>query len=202
MEEIKIVGEDLSLSSLTAVSPIDGRYESNSKPLREYFSEYALIKYRVIVEIKWFEQLFAEKIVGEWSDIEPTITEMQKIYENFSTTDAERVKEIEKTTNHDVKAVEYFLKEKFDLIPQLKDLKEFLHFTCTSEDINNLAYGMMIDRALRKVLITKLKELQLLLNDSFAIKFAGCGMMSRTHGQSATPTTIGKEIANFVYRIE
>lgn len=156
----------------------------------------------MIVEIKWFQALFKEGIVGTYDEIKDQEDFMRKIYVDFSEADALRVKEIEKTTNHDVKAVEYFLKEKFDLIPALKERKEFLHFTCTSEDINNLAYGMMIQRGVNKVLLSKLKNLINLMNENFAKKFSGIGMMSRTHGQSATPTTIGKEISNFVFRIQ
>jgi adenylosuccinate lyase len=149
-EGIILQAENLALSDLTAVSPIDGRYASSSKPLREFFSEYALIKYRVIVEIKWFEALFKEGIVGQWDEITPELSNLRAIYEQFSEKDALRVKEIEAKTNHDVKAVEYFLKEKFDLYPILKERKEYLHFTCTSEDINNLSYGMMIQRGINQ----------------------------------------------------
>lgn len=183
----------MDLNSLTAVSPIDGRYADQSKPLRPYFSEFALIKYRVIVEIRWFQkqmELFS-------IDVSEQNGYLEKIIEEFSIEDAEKVKAIEKTTQHDVKAVEYFLKEKFD-VDHLKEKREYIHFTCTSEDINNLAYGLMLKDALTNVIFPKINSLLSSL-DSLAKSHSSIPMMSRTHGQSATPTTIGKEIANFVF---
>ena len=148
------------LSPLIAVSPLDGRYNRHSKGLRDYFSEFALIKYRVIVEIQWFSAMIKEGITKEQFECGPeTVNHLKEIITKFSVEDAKRVKEIERTTNHDVKAVEYFLKEQFDKIETLKDKKEFLHFTCTSEDINNLSYAMMIQTALSEVLFPVLEKL-------------------------------------------
>ncbi|CDW89759.1 adenylosuccinate lyase [Stylonychia lemnae] len=193
------------INQLTAISPIDGRYARQSHELRNFFSEYALMRYRVFVELEWFKRLFQEQITG-FSDKEiQFIIEQQpfldKIFSEFSLEDAERVKQIEATTNHDVKAIEYFLKEKFDLNKEgLAKYKEYLHFSCTSEDINNLAYALMVHHSLREVVIPSMQNLFGKL-DSLAQQYAEIPMMSRTHGQSATPTTVGKELANFAYRI-
>eukprot|EP00347_Sterkiella_histriomuscorum_P018053 403346969 len=194
------------VSQLTAISPIDGRYAKQSHDLRNYFSEYALMRYRVFVELEWFKRLFQEKIAN-FSDKEiQFIIEQQpyldRIFSEFSLEDAERVKQIEATTNHDVKAIEYFLKEKFDQNPDgLAKYKEFLHFSCTSEDINNLAYALMVHHSMKEVMVSSLTDLFNKL-DSLANLYANVPMMSRTHGQSATPTTVGKEIANYAYRVK
>jgi len=163
------------------------------------------MKYRVFVELEWFKVLFQEEIVKkeEPSKIKLIIREqpfLNKVFEEFSLEDAERVKEIERETNHDVKAIEYFLKEKFDTNRELAPLKEFLHFTCTSEDINNLSYALMLNDSFKTVILPSLRELFDLLN-KLAIDNANIPMMARTHGQSATPTTVGKEFANFAFRI-
>lgn len=194
------------VTPLTAISPIDGRYARQSHDLRQYFSEYALMKYRVFVELEWFKRLFQEQITTtSEKDIQFIFEQQQaldKIVSEFSLEDAERIKAIEATTNHDVKAVEYFLKEKFDAIsPELGKYKEFLHFSCTSEDINNLAYALMIHHSCKEVLHVSLREIYAKL-DGLAQQYAAVPMMCRTHGQSATPSTMGKEIANFAYRIK
>ena len=193
------------VTQLTAISPIDGRYARQSNDLRQFFSEYALIRYRVFVELEWFKRLFQEQITTKSeTDIKLIIEQQEfldKIFTDFSLEDAERVKTIEATTNHDVKAVEYFLKEKFDLQAELSKYKEFIHFSCTSEDINNLAYALMIHHSCREVVHKSLKELCAKL-EALAVQYAAVPMMARTHGQSATPTTVGKEIANFAYRLK
>ena len=202
--------ESSDLTSLTAVSPIDGRYASQSAWLREYFSEYALIKYRVIVEIKWFITMLtdqnytnssASRVVSDMDSLdESTINILNSIIDNFDVSEAEKVKAHEEVTKHDVKAVEYYLKDKFDEHEQLKNLKEFLHFTCTSEDINNLSYAMMVGKAIENVMLPELEKCIQIIQEK-AHEYADVPMMSRTHGQSATPTTVGKELANFVYRV-
>ena len=149
------------VSSLTAISPIDGRYARSCYSLRPYYSEFALIRFRVYVELVWFQTLFKQKIVTEdASKIDSVSAQkdfMDQVFENFSLQDAERIKEIEKTTNHDVKAVEYFLKERFDTNAALSSEKEYLHFSCTSEDINNLAYALMLHHSFQDVIIPALR---------------------------------------------
>lgn len=192
------------VTPLTAISPIDGRYSKACHSLRAYFSEYALMRYRVQVELQWFNLLFAQNIVQSDPEtikrVESQKEWLEKVFEDFSVEDGTRVKEIEKVTNHDVKAIEYFLKEKFDTNPELKDLKEYLHFSCTSEDINNLAYALMLHSSMKEVMLPALKDLQQTLA-LLATELADVPMLCRTHGQSATPSTMGKEIANFAYRI-
>lgn len=191
---------------LTALSPLDGRYHDKTTPLQAYFSEYALIKYRVIVELKWLLALSKEKNISEFSAF--TAEQENKIYkfiQDFSLTHALEVKKLESTTNHDVKAVEYFLKKELFALLNLTEAEqlklEFIHFACTSEDINNLAYALMLKEGTETVLIPKLEEIALFLKKQ-ANQFAHLPMLSRTHGQPASPTTLGKEFANFYMRIK
>ncbi|EKT4551401.1 adenylosuccinate lyase [Flavobacterium psychrophilum] len=190
----------MQLTELNAVSPIDGRYRSKTKSLSTYFSEEALIKYRVLVEIEYFIAL-CEANLPQLSGINPTIyPDLRNIYENFSTEEALWIKETEKTTNHDVKAVEYFIKEAFEKLG-LSQYKEFIHFGLTSQDINNTAIPLSTKEAFEKVylpsligLVSKLKEL--------SVEWAAVPMLARTHGQPASPTRLGKEIGVFVERLE
>lgn len=192
------------VNTLTAISPIDGRYANSVNSLRPYFSEFALMRFRVYVELNWFQSLFANQIVSTDPKVVAQVLAqkqyMDQLFKDFSVQDAERVKEIERTTNHDVKAIEYFLKEKFDENKDLAELKEYLHFSCTSEDINNLAYALMLHHSLQDVILPAMKNLQASLQKR-AEEYADIPMMCRTHGQSATPSTMGKEIANFAYRL-
>ncbi|WNB77378.1 adenylosuccinate lyase [Methylomonas koyamae] len=188
-------------SSLTAISPIDGRYASKVDALRPIFSEYGLIRYRVEVEVRWLQALAAEAKIAEVPALSAEATAMlNKIVSDFSEADAQAVKDIEKTTNHDVKAVEYFLKEKVKGNAELHAVNEFFHFACTSEDINNLSYALMLKEGRGLILaeidatIDAIKQL--------ALNSADQPMLSRTHGQSATPTTVGKEFANVVARMQ
>ena len=191
----------MELTALTALSPLDGRYGSKTASLRDFFSEYALIKYRVIVEIEWLKALAAEASIAEVPVFsEAAIGLLDGIADTFSVADAERVKAIEATTNHDVKAVEYFLKEKTKDNAEIAAVSEFIHFACTSEDINNLSHGLMLKGARDGVLLPTLEKLIVRLTD-LAHEHAELPMLSRTHGQPASPTTVGKEIANVVYRL-
>ncbi len=185
------------LSNLTAVTPIDGRYGSKTNCLAPYFSEYALIKYRVRVEIEYFISLTDFLHVFDVKKVEDALRD---IYRNFSIEDAGRVKEIEKTTNHDVKAVEYFIKEKFDRIGGLDAYKEFIHFGLTSQDINNTSVPLSIKEALTDVYYPMLEELIGQLKD-YAEEWKDIPMLAKTHGQPASPTRLGKEIQVFVYRL-
>ena len=190
----------MSLTPLNAISPIDGRYRKATKPLAEFFSEEALIKYRVLVEVEYFISL-CENDLPQLKDVNSTTFDaLRNIYKNFSTEDALWIKETEKTTNHDVKAVEYFIKEKFETLG-LSQFKEFIHFGLTSQDINNTAIPLSTKEAFEKVylpslisVIAKLKEL--------AIEWKDIPMLARTHGQPASPTRLGKEILVFVERLE
>src|SRR5512135_1928857 len=195
-------GEDkMELNALTALSPLDGRYRSKTAPLRDFFSEYALIKYRVIVEIEWLKALAAEPAIVEVPAFSAAaIALLDGIADTFSVADAERVKAIEATTNHDVKAVEYFLKEKTRASPEIAAVSEFIHFACTSEDINNLSHALMLKGARDAVLLPALEKVIARLTD-LAHELADLPMLSRTHGQPASPTTVGKELANVVYRL-
>ena len=191
----------MELNALTALSPLDGRYGSKTAGLRDFFSEYALIKYRVIVEIEWLKALAVEPAIVEVPAFSvDAIALLDGIADNFSVADAERVKAIEATTNHDVKAVEYFLKEKTSTHAEIAAVSEFIHFACTSEDINNLSHALMLKGARDGVLLPALEKLIDRLT-SLAHEFAELPMLSRTHGQPASPTTVGKEIANVVYRL-
>ncbi len=195
----------MQLSSLTAVSPIDGRYGSKVIELRDIFSEYGLIKYRVEVEIRWLQKLAAHPEITELKAFSTEANAfLDEIVTNFSLADAERVKEIERTTNHDVKAVEYLLKEKFvaarERFPELEADAEFVHFACTSEDINNLSHGLMLTNGLKKSLLPNMQSVIDKL-ESLALEFAEIPMLCRTHGQTASPSTMGKEFANVVARL-
>ncbi|MEW6120701.1 MAG: adenylosuccinate lyase [Pseudomonadota bacterium] len=191
----------MELTALTALSPLDGRYGSKTAALRDFFSEYALIKYRVIVEIEWLKALAAEPALAEVPAFSAdAIALLDGIADHFSVADAERVKTIEATTNHDVKAVEYFLKEKTQSNPEIAAVSEFFHFACTSEDINNLSHALMLKGARDAVLLPALEKLIARLTD-MAHELAELPMLSRTHGQPASPTTVGKELANVVYRL-
>ena len=190
----------MSIHSLKAITPIDGRYASKTSSLISYFSEEALIKYRVQVEIEYFIALVELKL-PQLSDFNTSLfSELRTIYTHFSTDDAQQIKDIEKITNHDVKAVEYFIKEKFDAL-NLKEYKEFIHFGLTSQDINNTAVPLSIKDAMNDVYIPYLLELKNKLT-SLATDWADIPMLARTHGQPASPTRLGKEIDVFVVRIE
>ena len=185
---------------LFSVSPLDGRYNQAIEEFREVTSEYGLIKYRVIVEIKWFIHLSKISKIKELPKLSIKDTRyLIDLIDNFSLKDAQRIKTIESKTNHDVKAVEYFLKEKFKKSKKLDKYAEFIHFACTSEDINNLSYALMIKDA-SKITHSNIKQVQNKIR-SFAKKFAKHSMLSRTHGQNASPTTMGKEFSNFSHRI-
>ncbi len=190
----------MELSPLTSVSPIDGRYRSKTNTLDEYFSEYALIRYRVKVEIEYFIQL-CQIPIPQLNDVDPSVfSELRCTYNNFTLKDAERIKDIEAITNHDVKAVEYFLKEKFESIGLKKHL-EFIHFGLTSQDINNTSVPMSIKDAMHTVLFPLYDEILTLLN-SYAMQWKEIPMLAKTHGQPASPTSLGKEIKVFAYRLE
>ena len=185
---------------LFSVSPLDGRYNQAIEEFREVTSEYGLIKYRVIVEIKWFIHLSKISKIKELPKLNIQDTRyLIDLIDNFSLKDAQRIKTIESKTNHDVKAVEYFLKEKFKKSKKLDKYAEFIHFACTSEDINNLSYALMIKDA-SKITHLNIKQVENKIR-SFAKKFAKHSMLSRTHGQNASPTTMGKEFSNFSHRI-
>jgi adenylosuccinate lyase len=193
----------LDLTALNALSPLDGRYAQKADPLRDFLTEYALIRYRVFVEVRWLQHLADEPGIKELEPLEPPVKDLlNKLLDSFSLDDARRVKALEATTNHDVKAVEYFLRERLAGVSSSgNSLIAFLHFACTSEDINNLSYALMLRDVRRSVLNPALKslksDLRLLAHD-----FADVAMLSRTHGQTASPTTLGKEIANFVARLD
>lgn len=192
----------MSLTTLNALSPLDGRYQSKLDALRPYFSEYALIKHRALVEIEWLKALAAAKEIGEISPFSAdTINELDAAIAEFSEEDASQVKAIEARTNHDVKALEYWLKEKFDANPEIKKASEFIHFACTSEDINNLSHALMLKAARDQVMLPFLKNLINRMTE-LAKELAAQPMLSRTHGQTASPTTMGKELANVVYRLQ
>lgn len=190
----------MHISPLTAVSPIDGRYHSKTMALSPYFSEWALIRYRVRVEIEYFIAL-CELPLPQLTGVDRAIfDELRNIYINFSETDAARIKEIESVTNHDVKAVEYYIKEEFDRLG-LQDYKEFIHFGLTSQDINNTAVPLSIKEALEQVYTPMLNEVIALLN-SYAEEWKDIPMLAKTHGQPASPTRLGKEVRVFTYRLE
>ncbi|WFF37744.1 adenylosuccinate lyase [Moraxella nasibovis] len=190
----------MSLNQLTALSPLDGRYASKCDALRPYLSEFGLMHARVTVEIRWLQALANH---ADISEIQPFSTEtnarLDAIIDNFSLENAERIKEIERTTNHDVKAVEYFLKEQIADIDELKNAGEFIHFACTSEDINNLSHALMLKSG-RDILTQSMQQIIDNIAD-LADKYADVPMLSRTHGQTASPTTLGKEMANVAYRL-
>ena len=191
----------MDLSTLTAISPVDGRYGSKTAELRPIFSEYGLIHYRVTVEIRWLQALANESGIAEV----PTLSEssnalLEDVLNNFGEADALRVKEIERTTNHDVKAVEYYLKEKIAGNAELEAVSEFIHFACTSEDINNLSHALMLKNGREKSVLPMMDEIITAIT-ALAHEYAGQPILSRTHGQPASPSTMGKEMANVVYRL-
>lgn len=191
----------MELSALTAISPIDGRYADKTQQLRSIFSEFGLLKYRVIVEVKWLQKLAQCPLIVEVPSFSPaTIIALDHIIEQFDEQDAQRIKVIEKTTNHDVKAVEYYLKEKIAGVAELEAVSEFIHFACTSEDINNLAYSLMLKTARDNVILPQWQQLVTTIAQQ-AHTYRDIPLLSRTHGQPATPSTIGKEFANVVYRL-
>jgi len=190
----------LELDPLTAISPVDGRYGPKTEALREIFSEYALIRYRVLLEVRWLQALAIHTRIPEVPDLgEAAGNRLEPIVEGFTVEEARRVKALEATTNHDVKAVEYYLKEKVADDPPLAAVAEFIHFACTSEDINNLCHGLMLLQA-RRVLTPVMQEIFRALA-AMADGHAETPMLSRTHGQPASPTTLGKEIAVFLHRL-
>ncbi len=190
----------MELNALTAVSPIDGRYRSKTQDLASYFSEYALIKYRVRVEIEYFITL-CELPLPQLKNFDKSLFErLRDIYRNFSETDAQRVKDIEKVTNHDVKAVEYFIKEELDKIGDFEDYKEFIHFGLTSQDINNTSVPLTIKDALNEVYYPQVEELIAQLQE-YADEWKDIPMLAKTHGQPASPTRLGKEVMVYVYRL-
>ncbi|MBI5782121.1 MAG: adenylosuccinate lyase [Gammaproteobacteria bacterium] len=192
----------MPLNSLTALSPLDGRYQTKTAELRPLFSEYGLIRHRVLVEIRWLLALGDRKKIREVTPFSPAAKKLlDGIIPDFSESDAQRVKEIEATTNHDVKAIEYFLKEKTRDNREIARCAEFIHFACTSEDINNLAYALMLKQSRDGVLLPRMDKLIAAITD-LASRHAEQPMLARTHGQPASPTTLGKEMANFAYRLK
>tara|TARA_B110001450_G_scaffold139824_1_gene130952 strand:+ start:978 stop:2363 length:1386 start_codon:yes stop_codon:yes gene_type:complete len=192
----------LDLTPLTAISPIDGRYADKTQALREVFSEYGLIKYRVMVEVRWLQYLAQHPEIVELSPFSTAANQLlDDLVSNFSIDQALRVKEIERTTNHDVKAVEYLIKESVASLPELDAVNEFIHFACTSEDINNLAHGLMLKQGRDGILIPQLQTIADRLV-ALSHEYSGVAMLSRTHGQTASPTTVGKEFANVAYRLQ
>ena len=190
----------MTFDTLTSISPIDGRYGDKTGPLKSIFSEFGLIKYRVLVEVRWLQAISMNSQISEVPEFSSESNAvLSSITNNFSLEDAKAIKEIEKTTNHDVKAVEYFLKEKVSAVPELHNASEFIHFACTSEDINNLSHALMLEDG-REVLLSEMRKALNLISD-LAKDNADIAMLSRTHGQTASPTTIGKEMANFSYRL-
>jgi adenylosuccinate lyase len=190
------------LTSLNALSPIDGRYASKTRALCPYFSEFGLIRYRVLVELRWFQQLAAHPAIAEVPPLSAAAAAfIDDIFASFSESDAEDIKNRERVTNHDVKAVEYFLKDRFAALPELAQSKEFIHFACTSEDINNLSYALMLKDARTKVLLPLMQQVADAIKEQ-ALQYADIPLLARTHGQTATPTTMGKEFANTVARLQ
>ena len=191
----------MKLSSLTALSSVDGRYATKTEALRSVCSEYGLVQRRTLVEIRWFQALAAHPDIPELPALGDAANAfLDELVDGFDEAAARRVKEIEAVTNHDVKAVEYFLKEKFSRVPELAAHTEFLHFACTSEDINNLAYALMARDAHHDVIAPEMAKVDAALA-AIAKENAGRAMLSRTHGQTASPTTLGKEFANVLQRL-
>lgn len=192
----------VSLSPLTAVSPIDGRYGAKTDMLRIVFSEYGLIRYRVLVEVRWLQHLAANPAIVEVAPFSKDATALLNgLVDNFTIEHAERVKEIERTTNHDVKAVEYLIKETIADNAELLAVSEFVHFACTSEDINNLSHALMLKEGRDDIVVPALQAIHGQLT-AMAVEFADVAMLARTHGQTASPTTVGKEMANVAYRLQ
>ncbi|MFA0151502.1 lyase family protein, partial [Vibrio sp. 10N.261.46.C10] len=192
----------MELSALTAVSPVDGRYGSKTIALRSIFSEFGLLKYRSIVEIRWLQKLAATDAIKEVPAFSAEANQfLDELAANFSEEDALRIKEIERTTNHDVKAVEYFLKEKVAGVPELHAVNEFIHFACTSEDINNTSHALMLKEARDTVILPEIRNVIDAIK-ALANEYRDIPLLSRTHGQPASPSTMGKEMANVAYRME
>ena len=192
----------MKISPLRALSPADGRYSDKVDDLRDIFSEYGLMRFRVLVEVRWLQSLADESGIDEIGPISSVMKDvLNRIVDDFSLDDAERIKKIESTTNHDVKAVEYFIRERLGDGPETKPLKDFLHFGCTSEDVNNLSYALMLRSARSDVVLPQMREIRNRLK-AMAREHAELPMLSRTHGQTASPTTLGKELANVVARLE
>ncbi|OIR08685.1 adenylosuccinate lyase [mine drainage metagenome] len=191
----------MTLSALTALSPLDGRYHGKVESLRGFFSEYGLIRYRVLIEIEWFKALSNEAGIKELPPLSPAaIGHLVQLEAQFSEADAEQIKTIERRTNHDVKAIEYWLRDKLAAIPETAKALEFIHFACTSEDINNLSHALMLNHSRSEVMLPTLQVLIERLQH-LAHEHADLPMLCRTHGQTATPSTLGKEMANVVYRL-
>src|SRR3954468_3360252 len=189
-------------SPLAALSPLDGRYAKTVDPLRIYFSEQALIRYRIRIELEWLQALAAERGVRELNPFSPrTLGAFRKLIADFSERDAQHIKAIEADTNHDVKAIEYWLRSRLGSNREAQASLEFIHFACTSEDINNLSYALMLRESRDEVMLPRLAEIIEALR-ALAKRHAALPMLARTHGQPATPTTLGKEMANFVFRLE
>jgi adenylosuccinate lyase len=192
----------MNLSTLTALSPLDGRYHNKVADLRAYFSEFALIRYRVKVEIEWLKALSRESAIAEVPTFSAeTFAQLDALANNFSEADAEAVKDIEKTTNHDVKAVEYWMKDRLAGNAEVMKVSEFIHFACTSEDINNLSHGLMLKEARAAAMLPGLAKVVARLTE-LAHQLATMPMLAHTHGQPASPTTVGKEMANVAYRLQ
>ena len=192
----------MPFSPLTALSPLDGRYAAKVAPLRDLFSEHALIRFRVLVEVEWLKALAAEPAVREVAPFSlATLARLDALVSSFSETDGARVKEIESTTNHDVKAVEYFLKERLSDNQEVSRVAEFIHFACTSEDVNNVCHALMVKRARDGVMLPMLDRI-IAKATALAHELADASMLARTHGQPASPTTLGKEMANVVSRLK
>jgi len=188
-------------SPLTALSPLDGRYARSADPLRPFFSEYALIRYRVRVELAWLMALAAEPAIAELKPFSrATLAGLKQLLANFSENDSQQIKDIEAETNHDVKAIEYWLKARLGRNREVQGALEFIHFAATSEDINNLAYALMLTESREQVMLPKLDQIIAVLREA-AQRHAALAMLARTHGQPASPTTLGKELANFVHRL-
>ena len=191
-----------TLTKLTALSPLDGRYHGKVDALRAYFSEFGLIRFRVLIEIEWLKALSTQKDIHEVAPFsDATVAMLDALNENFSEDDAQSIKDIERTTNHDVKAVEYWLREKLSINAETAKVLEFIHFACTSEDINNLSHALMLKNARDAVMLPALNVLTTRLQ-TLAHQLADLPMLCRTHGQTATPSTLGKELANVVYRLQ
>lgn len=192
----------MELSALTAISPVDGRYGSRTLELRTIFSEFGLLRFRVEVEVRWLQALAANADITEVPALSGEANALlDAIVADFNEADGQRIKDIERTTNHDVKAVEYFLKEKVEVLPELAAVSEFIHFACTSEDINNNAHALMLKHGRDQVLVPYCQQLIDAIKQ-LAANYRDVPMLSRTHGQPASPTTLGKEMANVVYRLE
>ncbi len=191
----------MKLSALTAISPIDGRYQNKTDALRPIFSEYGLFRFRVLVEIEWLKALAKHNGIKEIAPFSKrSVSVLNKITKDFSVADAKIIKNIEKTTNHDVKAVEYFIRDKIATNKALKEASQFIHFACTSEDINNLSHALMLKEARDEVILPQLDKTITVLK-TLTKKYAKTPMLSRTHGQTASPTTLGKEIGVYVHRL-